>query len=612
MRKTALIILIILIFSLFANNQIKLTRNSSNEKQISMSEARFKHIRFHLKSPEFNYDIQKYHNSTEHYLLAQRLAKEYGVNLSIIGHSWEGKPIYVLEITKGDPSNKPWFLIIGLHHAREWISAEAAFYVAAYFASNYGTDANITDILNNVNLAVIPVMNPDGLDIALYKNEWHRKNARPVDEDGDNLTDEDPPEDTNGDGYINMYYYQGYPFPQFEGVDNDGDGYSGEDWIGGVDPNRNYPYAWGEVYGEQDPQSEVYQGPAPASEPEVRAIMSYMTSRKPIVAISLHSGIEKLLYPWGYWEGHSNFEEDLYINILYDVYKETGWSFQPANRLYPASGVWDDWAFGDLHCLAFTAEIYGDRHWPKYNQTDKGIIYYGVKWMFNPNLETNLVKFNQVLVNTLKMAEITALHVIEISQDNTAPTILLPNELQTYLESDKLETLRNNTRFNVSIMDLESGIFDAKIILKSNQETVKVFEGSIPLYNNSWVLAINKENLSAGNYLIYLSVTNRAGKSIEIRLGGLNITEDGKAIIDWDLDNDHLADAFEMLHGANPDNPDTDGDGISDGEEWKSGGWSAVLSKKSEIGTIYYVIAIAIFIALIAGFIIYRKYKGGS
>jgi len=608
-NKSSLIILSILILSIPTANQFKSVKNIHEEKQLLSLNNNQKEIKFNLKAPQFSYDIEKYHNSTEHYLLAQRLASEYGVNLSVIGHSWEGNPIYVLEITKGDPSGKPWFLIIGLHHAREWISAEAAFYVAAYFASMYGIDDNITDILDNLNVAIIPVMNPDGLDIALYENEWQRKNARPIDEDGDNLTDEDPPEDANGDGYIEMYYYQGYPFPQFEGIDNDEDGYSGEDWIGGVDLNRNYPYAWGEVYGHQYPESEVYQGPEPASEPEVKAIMSYMTSRKPIIAISLHSGIEKLLYPWGYWEGYSNFEEDLYIDILYDVYKATGWSFQPASRLYPASGVWDDWAFGDLHCLAFTAEIYGNNHWPKMNQTDEGFIRYGIKWMFNPNLDTELLKFNEVLDNTLKMAIVTASHSIEISKDETEPVIILPNELQTYLESDKLETLRDRVIFNVSIMDQESGIFDAKIILKSNQEIVKVFEGSIPLYNNSWVLEINKENLSTGSYLIYLSITNRAKKSIEIRLGGLNITSDGKILIDWDLDNDHLADAFEMLHGANPDNPDTDDDGIKDGEEYKSGGWNAVLSKKSAFSLIQYVAIAAILIAIVIMFLVFKKYR---
>lgn len=607
-NKIALIIVLTLVFSSITSNQTILTRSAHSKELSVLRNKNPGEIKLNLRSLQFNYDIWKYHNSTEHYLLAQRLASEYKVNLSVIGYSWEGKPIYVLEITKGDSLNKPWFLIIGLHHAREWISAEAAFYVAAYFASMYGIDENITNILDNLNVAIIPVMNPDGLDIALYKNEWQRKNARPIDEDGDNSTDEDPPEDINGDGYINMYYYQGYPFPQFEGIDNDGDEYSGEDWVGGVDLNRNYPYAWGEVYGHQYPRYEIYQGPEPASEPEVRAVMSYMISRQPIVAISLHSGIEKLLYPWGYWEGYANFEEDIYVSILYDIYRVTGWSFQPASRLYPASGVWDDWAFGDLHCLAFTAEIYGNSKWPKRNRTSEGVYYYGVKWMFNPNLDTELLKFNEVLNNTLKMAIITASHAIDISRDDTEPVIILPNELQTYLKSDKLEIVRDIVIFNVSIMDPESGIFDAKIVLRDDHGVVSVFEGSIPLYNNSWVMEINKENLSAGSYLMYLSVTNRAKKSIEIRLGGLNITSDGKMIIDWDMDNDHLADAFEILHGANPDNPDTDGDGIKDGEEYKTGGWNAVL-RDEKISVLIQIAIIATIVVTLSVLLILRIWR---
>ena len=58
--------------------------------------------------------------------------------------------------------------------------------------------------------------------------------------------DEDPPEDLNGDGFIEVYYYYDPDTFRFwierEGIDNDGDGYSGEDPIGGVDPNRNYGF----------------------------------------------------------------------------------------------------------------------------------------------------------------------------------------------------------------------------------------------------------------------------------------------------------------------------------------------------------------------------------
>ena len=568
-----------------------------SSKEIIISDL----ISVKLELPDFEYEIYKYHNSTELFELTQRLAEEYGLTLEVIGYSWKGKPIYALEITNGNSEGKPYFLIVGLHHGREWITAEAAFYIAAYFASKYGKDPDVTEILNNINLIVIPVLNPDGLDIALYKNEWQRKNAREVDEDYDGLSDEDPPEDINGDGYIELRYISHMSPPECEGVDNDMDGHSGEDWEGGVDLNRNYPYAWGEVYGLQWPWTEVYQGPEPLSEPEVRAIVTYMSSKKPIVAISLHSGIEALLYPWGYWSGEENFEANLYKALLQKISEVTKWEYGVASELYPASGVWDDWAFGDLHCLAFTAEIYGNNEWPKrrYEERDNTtiIVYYGIKWMFNPNITEERTEFERVLANTLAMVRITSFFTINMLSDKSPPEVILPNELAGYLEKDSIKLRRTMIDFNITVRDNESGILYAGIVLTKNNTVYKVFDGHIPLYLNGWKLNISTENISEGDYLIYLNVTNRAGKSLMVRLGSLNVTTDGEVIIDWDLDNDHLSDAAEILNGADPDNPDTDGDGISDGEEFLKGGWEEVIRKPVR-GIPPYVVYLAIIVAV--------------
>ena len=50
----------------------------------------------------------------------------------------------------------------------------------------------------------------------------------------------------------------------------------------GVDPNRNYPYKWARLTGN------YYSGPRPASEPETRAMMRFLSTVKPAYVLSFH------------------------------------------------------------------------------------------------------------------------------------------------------------------------------------------------------------------------------------------------------------------------------------------------------------------------------------
>jgi hypothetical protein len=50
----------------------------------------------------------------------------------------------------------------------------------------------------------------------------------------------------------------------------------------GVDPNRNYPYKWAPLDGGYE------SGPTPASEPETRAMMRFLSKVKPAYVLSFH------------------------------------------------------------------------------------------------------------------------------------------------------------------------------------------------------------------------------------------------------------------------------------------------------------------------------------
>lgn len=48
----------------------------------------------------------------------------------------------------------------------------------------------------------------------------------------------------------------------------------------GVDLNRNWDFHWGERGSSNDPCSEYYAGPYPFSEPETKAISSFLMDNK--------------------------------------------------------------------------------------------------------------------------------------------------------------------------------------------------------------------------------------------------------------------------------------------------------------------------------------------
>ncbi|MDD5252203.1 MAG: hypothetical protein PHT12_06270 [Patescibacteria group bacterium] len=62
-----------------------------------------------------------------------------------------------------------------------------------------------------------------------------------------------------------------------------------------------------------------------------------------------------------------------------------------------------------------------------------------------------------------------------------------------------------------------------------------------------------------------------SGGLAETASGGLPVSESAKPTGDSDPDKDGLPDALEFFYGTDPNNADTDGDGVSDGDEVASG-----------------------------------------
>lgn len=158
-----------------------------------------------------------------------------------------------------EEEDEPAILYDGQHHANEPIGMETCIDIIDYLLNNYGVDQQLTNWINNTEIWIVPMMNPDGwnyiIENGLYDTYW-RKNLR----------------DNNNSG-------------EFE---------PGND---GVDINRNYDHNW-RTGGTADSSKNVYRGPAPFSEPESRAKRDLALQQKFVFSISYHSYGEVVIYSW--------------------------------------------------------------------------------------------------------------------------------------------------------------------------------------------------------------------------------------------------------------------------------------------------------------------------
>lgn len=265
------------------------------------------------------------------------------------GQSWRksnGKPggydLRAVCITKkqaGDcdlkpDARKPRFFLMGQIHAREISTGDTAYRWIDYLVDNYGKDQRVTSLLDTTELWVVPVANPDGVDIVQQGGDnplLQRKNAD-------------------------------------DSVQNCGDPNSG------VDLNRNTGSHWGTTGTSADPCGETYHGPQADSEVENAALEKLFTELYPArrgtgdsapapadtrgTFITMHSDAGMVLFPW---------ENDASIHTgndasLRKMAKDMGGltkypSGQAGEILYNASGGTDDWVYDKLGVASFTIEI---------------------------------------------------------------------------------------------------------------------------------------------------------------------------------------------------------------------------------------------------------------
>ncbi|XP_033123546.1 carboxypeptidase A5-like [Anneissia japonica] len=83
-----------------------------------------------------------------------------------VGSSHEGRVISALKIGRGSPTgdSKPAVWLQGGIHAREWISPATLLFITNELVSKYGSQNEITTLLDGLNIYIIPVFNVDGYE----------------------------------------------------------------------------------------------------------------------------------------------------------------------------------------------------------------------------------------------------------------------------------------------------------------------------------------------------------------------------------------------------------------------------------------------------------------
>lgn len=104
-----------------------------------------------------------------------------------IGQSVERRELYVIRITSNVSDHKPMFKYVGNMHGNEAVGRELLLQLAHFLLHNYGKNERITQLIDTVDIHIMPSANPDGFEAATEgdcfgtKNPSGRENGNGVD-----------------------------------------------------------------------------------------------------------------------------------------------------------------------------------------------------------------------------------------------------------------------------------------------------------------------------------------------------------------------------------------------------------------------------------------------
>jgi hypothetical protein len=237
--------------------------------------------------------------------------------LYTLGQSVEGRELWAMLITDNpdDEEDEPEFKYVASMHGNEPEGAEMCLYFIDLLLTGYGQDDRITNLVNSTAIWIVPLMNPDGLD--LMKPGESKLGTR-----------------ANANG---------------------------------IDLNRNFPLL-------TDSSGNIFTGEplhAESCQPEVRHIMNWTVENSFVLSANIHYGALLVCYPYGYNEQMEAVDtpspDDLLfedISRRYTVHNPPMWNRSQfpdgiinAADWYSVRGAIDDWNYRYVSCNEVCIEL---------------------------------------------------------------------------------------------------------------------------------------------------------------------------------------------------------------------------------------------------------------
>ncbi|MBV4437944.1 M14 family metallopeptidase [Clostridium tyrobutyricum] len=246
------------------------------------------------------------------------------INIGTTGKSVLGRELYYIKLGTG-PNE---VLYNGSHHSLEWITTPllmkfAENIIKAYTENRSIRDYNISDIWSRSSIYIIPMVNPDGVDLVL-----------------------------NGLQRSNPYYNDLIQW-------NRGSTDFSRDWQAnnrGVDINHNYDAGWQlskdaeASYGVYGPGPTRYSGPSPVSEPETKAVVDFTKSHNFRLVLAYHSQGEVI-----YWQ-YDGLTPPESRTIGNEFSRLSGYTLEETTGISSYSG-YKDWFIQEYRRPGFTIEV---------------------------------------------------------------------------------------------------------------------------------------------------------------------------------------------------------------------------------------------------------------
>ncbi|SEK99986.1 Zinc carboxypeptidase [Blastococcus sp. DSM 46786] len=288
--------------------------------------------------------------------------------------SLDGREIRGVEIGRevhGPDRGLPTFLMLGVHHAREWPSGEHAMEFAVDLVKNYGKDPRITDLVDRSRVIVVPVVNVDGFELS--RTDGGLVDLRSLDDGGTASLLGTP-----GNAYKrkNCRLVDGQDTP--DGTCRAGSATSPGGFGTGVDLNRNYGGYWGGPGASDLFADPTYRGASAFSEPETQNIRELVSSRHVTTLITNHTFSNLVLRPNGAAPDLVPPSEGVPLGDPFDeaalkalgdaMAAQNGYTSQHAWELYDTTGSTEDWSYNATGGFGYTFEIGPDEFHPPFPQ----------------------------------------------------------------------------------------------------------------------------------------------------------------------------------------------------------------------------------------------------